>query len=299
MKDLSGRLQQEPSIILRCAALGLYVLFVCNLLGGILPLRLIDPAWQLGAIRSLETLAFLPLIATCLILLGSDLKGTVTRQLGLIRRGAALACIGFLLLIPLQVTAMWRLGILVELPASRTIATISSARSEIGSSQNLAELNAGLAKLPGAPKLPPGFNQPLATIRQDMQRKLGADLEKLRSDQQQRVTARKFSEVFVFIRGLILDLVLASFFGMVAGFTLPRIKVMRSLLNPFSLISKRIESMDRQVSAKRRAARIAGQPNPVGQAFTAVSRWFERSGRRRHAKRQADKAAAARRSRRP
>jgi len=299
MRDLSGRLQQDPSKILRFAALGLYVLFACNLLSGFLPLRLIDPTWQLSAIRSLESLAFLPLTATSLLLLGSDLKVKENQLLGLIRRGAALACIGFLLLIPLQATAMWRLGILVEIPASRTIATITAARSEIGSSQNLAELNAGLAKLPGAPKLPPGFSQPLDAIRQDMQLKLGADLEKLRSDQQQRVAARKFSEFLVFIRGLILDLVFASFFGTVAGFTLPRFKVNLPQLNPFSLMTKRIESMERKVAAKRRAARISGQPNTVGQAFTAVSRWFENSGRRRHAKRQAEKAAAARRSRRP
>jgi hypothetical protein len=64
----------------------------------------------------------------------------------LIRKGAGLACIGFLLLIPLQAAGTWRMGILAELPANRSIATIAAARSEIASSRDFSELGSALLR---------------------------------------------------------------------------------------------------------------------------------------------------------
>jgi hypothetical protein len=83
---------------------------------------LIDPAWQMALFGSLQSLSSLPLIGTCLLLVGPDLQiDSIRQRLGWMCNACALACIGFLLLIPPQASAMWRLAILAEVPANRTI----------------------------------------------------------------------------------------------------------------------------------------------------------------------------------
>ncbi|MEI6031417.1 MAG: hypothetical protein WCQ20_09670 [Synechococcaceae cyanobacterium ELA739] len=299
VKDVAGRPLAKPVLLLKIAAFGLFVLFGCNLLASVLPPRLIDPAWQMALFSGLQSLSFLPLIGICLLLVGPDLQiGSSRHRLGWIRKASAVACIGYLWLIPLQASAMWRLGILAEVPANRTIASIAASRAEIGSSRTLGELNTALAKLPGAPKLPPGFNQPLDPIRQSMQQKLGSDLEKLRADQQQRISGRRIPELLVFTKSVIIDLVFAVFFGAVAGFKAPRLPAKLALANPFPLIAKSNEKAERQGSARRRAAQISGQPGPIGRVIKTVDQQIKDMKRRRDAKRLAAKVAASRRSRR-
>ncbi|MEI7953012.1 MAG: hypothetical protein WCH37_10095, partial [Synechococcaceae cyanobacterium ELA182] len=75
-----GRSPEQTIKLLRLSGLGLYVLFACNVLSGILPIRLIDAGWQLNAIQSLQNLAFLPLLGTCLLLLGADPDDTGSGQ---------------------------------------------------------------------------------------------------------------------------------------------------------------------------------------------------------------------------
>ena len=299
MKETSSRRPSERFRILKIAGLALYVLFACNLLSSILPLRLIEPSWQLSAITALQNFAFLPLIGTCVLLLGIDLEvGATGQRPVLIRRASAFACIGFLLLLPLQASAMWRLGTLVDIPAERLIGTIAAARSEIASSQNLDELNTALVKLPGAPKLPPGFNQPLVKVRQSMLTKLGDDLAKLRDSQTQRVTQRRVTELLLFTRTIIVDLVFAIFFGAVAGFSPPQLPLWLILANPFTLISERLEDWQRQSSAKRRPARVSGPSGPVQVVLEAIRGQLKFQQRRGDARRQGAKSEASRRSRR-
>jgi len=108
----------QPVPLLKVGALGLFLLFGCNPVASVLPPRLIDPAWQMALFGSLQSLSSLPLIGTCLLLVGPDLQiGSIRQRLGWMCN----ACIGFLLLIPLQASAMWRLAILAEVPANRTI----------------------------------------------------------------------------------------------------------------------------------------------------------------------------------
>ena len=282
MKELYGRSAEQTTKLLRLAGLGLYVLFACNVLSGILPIRLIDPAWQLNAIQSLQNLAFMPLIGTCLLLLGTDPDDTGSgRRLGLIRKGAGLACIGFLLLIPVQAAGTWRLGILAEVPANRTIATIAAARSEIASSRNISELGTALLKLPGAPKLPPGFNQPLAQVRQSMEQKLTTDLETLRNSLQQRVSQRRLPDLLLFCRTLIINLVFATVFGAIAGFKLAKPRLARKLANPFTQLSTRIKKWERRRAAQRRSFQVSGAKGPLNSMIKGLQsrlKHFQRLG---------------------
>ncbi|MFZ0409237.1 MAG: hypothetical protein WAM11_14160 [Cyanobium sp.] len=299
MNDSYSRSQSEISRIFRITAFGFYVLFACNLVGSALPLRLIDPAWQLNALNTLQNLAFLPLIGTCLLLAGPHLAATGSRQRpGWIRRGSALACIGFLLLIPLQATSIWRLGAVVEIPTNRTIATITAARSEIASSRDLIELNTALAKLPGSPKLPAGLNQPIAQLRQSLQQKLATDLEKVRSTQQERINQRRLPAFLLFCRNLIVNLVFAVCFGAIAGFRVPRLRTRLQIANPFAQLSKAIENWERHRSAKRRAAEISGRQGPVGQLIKTIGIQLNQLQRQRPTQSLATRTETSRRSRR-
>ena len=301
MKETSSHQSSEQFRIVKIAGIGLYILFVCNLLSSILPLRLIEPAWQLSSIAALQNFAFLPLIGTCVLLLGLnlDVGATGQRQVQVwIRRASGFACFGFLLLIPLQASAMWRLGNLVDIPAERMIGTIAAARSEIASSQNLSELNTALLKLPGAPKLPPGFNQPLAKVRQSLLTKLGDDLAKLRDRQTQLVAGRRVTELLFFAKTIIVDLVFALFFGAVAGFSAPRLPAWLIVANPFTWIAKRIEDWERQPSSKRRSGWRSGPPGPAQVVLKAIKKKLKFLKRQGDARKLAAKSKASRSSRR-
>ncbi|MCX5948331.1 MAG: hypothetical protein NTY67_09180 [Cyanobacteria bacterium] len=274
------------------------MLFACNVLSGILPIRLIDAGWQLNAIQSLQNLAFLPLLGTCLLLLGADPDDTGSGQrLGLIRKGAGLACIGFLLLIPLQAAGTWRLGILAEVPANRTISTIAAARSEIASSRDFSELGTSLLKLPGAPKLPPGFNQPLSKVRQGMERRLATDLENLRNSQQQRIAQRRLPELLLFCRTLIINLVFATVFGAIAGFTLSRPRFALKLANPFTQLSIWIENSERRREAQRRSFQVSGTKGPLDSIVKGIQSRLKHMQRRGEARRLASRTESSRRQR--
>ncbi len=299
MKELTRRQPSELPRILKLAGFGLYVLFVCNLLSNILPSRLVDPTWQWTAITALQNFAFLPVIGTCLLLLGIHLEVRATgRAPMLVRRVCACACVGFLLLIPLQASAIWRLGIALEIPAERMMDTIEAASSEIASSQNLSELNTALGKLPGSPNLPPGFNQPLAKVRQSMLIKLDDDLGRLRNSQKERIAGRRVTQSFQFAKTALISLVFAIFFGAVAGFPNPRLPARLAAANPFTLISKRIVKWERQSSAKRRSGQGSSKPGPAEVVLKAIRRQIKFVQRRGEARKLAAEAQASRPSRR-
>jgi hypothetical protein len=299
VKKMYGRSPEQTIKLLRLSGLGLYVLFACNVLSGILPIRLIDAGWQLNAIQSLQNLAFLPLLGTCLLLLGADPDDTGSGQrLGLIRKGAGLACIGFLLLIPLQAAGTWRMGILAEVPANRTISTIAAARSEIASSRDFSELGRSLLKLPGAPKLPPGFNQPLSKVRQGMEKRLATDLENLRNSQQQRIAQRRLPELLLFCRTLIINLVFATVFGAIAGFTLPRPRFALKLANPFTQLSIWIENWERRRAAKRHSLQVSSAKGPLDSIVRGLQSRLRYLQRRGEARRLAARTESSRRERR-
>lgn len=88
-----------------------------------------------------------------------------------LRRLAALAVAGYLLLIPLQAVAIQRgLAEASTKLASRRqgiAARLDALARVVASAQSAAEMQAGLCQLPGAPQIPPQqLDQPLPVLRQ-------------------------------------------------------------------------------------------------------------------------------------
>jgi hypothetical protein len=96
---------------LSLAALALFILFISAIANSLIPAALFNPAWQIRLTATLISNGFLPLLALALFQLGFTLKPL--RRSETIRKKlcsfAVLASLGFLLLIPLQGWASWRL----------------------------------------------------------------------------------------------------------------------------------------------------------------------------------------------
>lgn len=92
-----------------------------------------------------------------------------------------------------------------------------------------------------------------------MEQRLATDLENLRSSQQQRIAQRRLPSLLLFGRTLIINLVFATVFGAIAGFTLPRPRFALKLANPFTELSKSIENRERRRAAQRRSFEISGR----------------------------------------
>lgn len=89
-------------------SLGLFLIYAISVAAGILPLRLLDSAWQLQASRVLVDNGALPLLGLGLLHLASflDPGNTPLRmRRSALANWAVLAMLGFLLLIPLQIGA--------------------------------------------------------------------------------------------------------------------------------------------------------------------------------------------------
>jgi len=148
---------------------GLFGLFVAFLLKLVLPVALLQPAWQLKLANALRTTALFPLLGAVLLLLAQLLRSQSTRladQVQWMRRLAFFAAIGFLLLIPLQTHAGLKLlgdGNSVELRAMRQVKQVAE---EIRLAKSEASLKRAISQLPGAPaQIQGAFTKPLDQVR--------------------------------------------------------------------------------------------------------------------------------------
>jgi hypothetical protein len=94
----------EISLVLQQIGFGLIGLFFAFLLKLLLPLALLQPAWQLQLANALRTTAIFPLLGAVLLLLAQLLRSqsrSLAGQVLWVRRLAFFAALGFLLLIPL------------------------------------------------------------------------------------------------------------------------------------------------------------------------------------------------------
>ena len=165
--DTEARL--ELSLVLQYIGYGLFGLFVAFLLKLVLPVELLQPAWQLKFANALRTTALFPLLGAVLLLLAQLFRSQSTRmadQLQWMRRLAFLAAIGFLLLIPLQTHAGLKLlgdGNSVELRAMRQVKQVAE---EIRLAKSEAALKRAISQLPGAPaQIQGAFTKPLNQVR--------------------------------------------------------------------------------------------------------------------------------------
>lgn len=148
--------------ILQWAALALFIVFLAILLAAILPLQILDSRWQVRVISALLGSSSLPLMGVVLILLANFLDENVSpigSKISLLRRLSGFAAIGFLLLIPLQITAGSRLLNQQSGNEVTQLKVLQRAADAIRSSNNEADLKNALRQLPGAPS---NLDRPLA-----------------------------------------------------------------------------------------------------------------------------------------
>jgi hypothetical protein len=164
---------------------GIFALFLVTLLTAALPPRLMDPAWQIQLSSTLVNNGSLALLGLMLVALASYLnpdQADIKQRLGLLRRLAALAVAGYLLLIPLQGVALWR-GIRessqkITIQRKGLESRLDTIAKVVNESKSAAEIQERLRRLPGAPQIPAEqLAEPLPQLRQ----RFAAGLERSRA----------------------------------------------------------------------------------------------------------------------
>lgn len=96
---------------LAVVAFTLFVVYLISVLAFSLPPRLLDPLWQLSTIKLLIEAAPIPLLGLALLHLASYLNpqdDRLQKRRDGLSRLAILACLGFVLIVPLQGFTVWR-----------------------------------------------------------------------------------------------------------------------------------------------------------------------------------------------
>ena len=153
-------------------ALAFVLLFATLVLTSLFPLQLLDPAWQGRVSRTLLDSASLPLLALALLQIGRWLDPAdplLKRRQRSFSRLAGAAALGFLLLVPLQISASLRLqqasgadqaGRIAQ--AERQLASFRQAVQQASSSEALAS---SLEQLGGPRPAPADLALPLPLLK--------------------------------------------------------------------------------------------------------------------------------------
>jgi len=140
-----------------------------GLLFGVLPVRLIDPAWQLrliSAILSSATFLLLGTLLVCCAFLLNERSQRLEQRAELVRRAAGWYAVLLLLLIPCQFYSGFRASAAVQNSENQSIELIKKIIRGVKASDNEAELRGFLASLPTPPEVPARLNAPFPEIRQ-------------------------------------------------------------------------------------------------------------------------------------
>jgi hypothetical protein len=178
---------QTLSFCLHRLGLALFLLFLINTLFGLLPLQLLTPAWQLRFTDLLLTTAPFTLLGTALVLLGerqrtSPIRPWLTARQ--IRKLARPAAIGFLLLLPLLLHALWLQIRTADVEAQKTIRSVErrvTAVRMVASRSELQELSRGLPA-----DWQPLAQAPLAENRARLLGRVEPELARLRTNVAER-----------------------------------------------------------------------------------------------------------------
>lgn len=196
-----------------------------SLLGLLLPPRPSSFAWQLDFAAAVLQNAFLPLLAIALVRIAAWLVADdpeVERSWGRIRRGAAPAALGFLLLVPLQIGATWH-GI-ASFSNPRTpqqtaaLQRLASHRQAIAAATSSADLRARLQALQ-APPLPDAIlSVPLPLARQQLLQSLAkAEVRLQRRFERERGAEPRWALLRQGLQGVLLACSYGLLFGLVSS----------------------------------------------------------------------------------
>ncbi len=140
-----------------------------SILFGILPVRLIDPAWQLQLISAIFASTGFILLGTLLVCGAALLNGRSSKlqqRSDLIRKAVGWFAVVLLVIVPLQFYAGYRANGVVQQTENQSIQLIRKIISGVGASSNEAELRSFLASLPSPPPVPAKFDAPFAVIKE-------------------------------------------------------------------------------------------------------------------------------------
>lgn len=128
----------DPALLARrlgAFALTLCILYAVRVASALLPLRPLEPSWQLNAVSALLNTAAIPLVGLGMLHLASYLdpaNAMLRQRRDRLARWAILTTLGFLLLIPLQAYAAW--------------SGVASARARLSDQQTAAKRNFALIR---------------------------------------------------------------------------------------------------------------------------------------------------------
>jgi len=200
--------------ILQWVALALFIVFLAMLLAAMLPLEILDSRWQVRVISTLLSSSSLPLIGVVLMLFANYLDDGFSpfgANIRLLRRLAGLTAIGFLLLIPLQITAGTRLLNQQTGNEVGQLKMLKGAADAIRSANNEAELKNALQQLPGAPSnLDRPLGAPLPQVKAAVISRLDPAVKRLQTQVEKAKQDRLQKALGIWIRDA----------GMAAGYAI-------------------------------------------------------------------------------
>ena len=218
---------RSPSEVLAqgVAAVGycLIALFLLTLAGNFLPPRLLSPDWQLAVTSNLVDNGAYPLLGVVLVLLASSIDPSnerLSQRQALLRSLACWACIGYLLLAPLQAVVFSRGLNQSSIDLGRQVRTTRQAIAElkraINASSSLPELQSRLRRLqaPGLPGDAGGI--PLGDLKTALLERLERNEQSVREELRQPLLLRLWQPLQKSIRNSLAAVVLAIGFASIA-----------------------------------------------------------------------------------
>lgn len=205
---------------LALAGLMLFVLFAAQVAGSVLPLRLLQPAWQVRVSAALISSAPIALIGLALHQIAIDLGNPDNRLRSrhrLFSQLALLAAIGFLLLIPLQGSAILRQGSAVQQAQILRIANaekrLEALRQSVVVATSSADLNRRLQELNGPVLGPADAAQPLPLLKAQVDAVLDQAALQIRRERQSNPPLKRHALLPDLLRSAISSLALAVAFA--------------------------------------------------------------------------------------
>jgi hypothetical protein len=216
-ESATGSDQDELAGVVLLISGGMFAFFLILNVAALLPLRIREPVWLLSAIGSVYGSIFYPLLGVGLIALLVILRPEDPRPrrwLARCRRLSLAVMVGFLLLIPLQITGIARLAVLQDVPATRTLSTITAVTTQVRAAATVPELAQVISRLPNAPQLPGNIDaNSFPPFKQQLIAELERNIKRLQAEQREARQQRFFNDVGTGIKGTIVCLLFSLIFA--------------------------------------------------------------------------------------
>jgi hypothetical protein len=185
-------LPSESRQFLQRLANVLLVLFAVNATFAMLPLRLLEPAWQLRVTSQLLTTTPFVLLGCALfcvvdLLSKNSIRTPGKRSLRIIHKTALYVAIGFFLLIPLQVNASWAQLRQADSETQKTLRGLQQRVEAVRAASSVVELQKLAQGLPQ--DWQPSSNQSLALSRGQLLARIEPQVALIRTQAAQRRSA--------------------------------------------------------------------------------------------------------------